>query len=70
MQVIRNVLAVLRLMVDPSDPAAGRRAFKALYGEEKEERKKAVDYVEKVGDPKTGPASSIGSCFWNVWSVE
>ncbi|GAQ83934.1 ATP-dependent DNA helicase [Klebsormidium nitens] len=47
-KVIRNVLAMLRLMVDPSDPAAGRRAFKALFGEEKEERKKAVDYVEKM----------------------
>jgi hypothetical protein len=48
-QVIRNVLAMLRLVIDQSDPTAGRRVFKALFGEEKEGRKKVVAYVEKLG---------------------
>jgi hypothetical protein len=48
-QVIRNVLAMLRLVIDQSDPTAGRRVFKAMYGEEKQERKKVIAYVEKVG---------------------
>ncbi|GBG92397.1 hypothetical protein CBR_g55304 [Chara braunii] len=47
-KIIRNVMAMLRAVLPGNNDQACRRVFKFLFSENKEESKKAVEYVEKV----------------------
>lgn len=47
-KVIKAIMAILRTAVPGCDDSPFRQAFKALLPSDKEEKKKVVDYVEKI----------------------
>ncbi|KAJ6808204.1 ATP-dependent DNA helicase SRS2-like protein isoform X1 [Iris pallida] len=47
-KVIKAIMAILRTAIPDCDDSPFRQAFKALLPSDKEEKKKVVDYVEKI----------------------